>query len=89
MEIDHLYDRPVIGNDLAVEYARSHSQQGYPAGSVISLVTWTQREDPRWFGKGQPGSSFRQLGLADPPRGLSKDSPKRFALPSMPEPSQC
>jgi hypothetical protein len=40
----------LFGNDFAVEYARSHSQQGYPAGSVISLVTWTQREDPRWFG---------------------------------------
>jgi len=40
----------LFGNDPAVEYARSHSQTAYPAGSVICLVTWTQREDPRWFG---------------------------------------
>jgi hypothetical protein len=44
----------LFGNDLAVERARSHSQQDYPAGSVISLVTWTQREDPRWFGANIP-----------------------------------
>jgi hypothetical protein len=22
----------------------------YPAGSVLALVTWVQREDPHWFG---------------------------------------
>jgi len=40
----------LFGNDSAVEYARSHPQTDYPAGSAICLVTWTQREDPRWFG---------------------------------------
>jgi hypothetical protein len=44
----------LFGNDPAVEYARSHSQQDYPPGSVLSLVTWTQREDPRWFGANIP-----------------------------------
>jgi hypothetical protein len=44
----------LFGNDLAVEYVRSHSRQGYPADSMISLVTWTQREDPRWFGANIP-----------------------------------
>jgi hypothetical protein len=44
----------LFGNDPAVEYARSHSQQDYPSGSVLSLVTWTQREDPRWFGANIP-----------------------------------
>jgi len=34
-----------FGNDLAVEHATSHSQQDDPAGSLISLMTWTQRED--------------------------------------------
>jgi hypothetical protein len=38
------------GNDPAVEYARTHSQHHYRAGSQISLVTWAQREDPRYFG---------------------------------------
>ncbi len=40
----------VFGNDRAVEYARTHAEHEYPAGSVIALVTWTQQEDPRWFG---------------------------------------
>lgn len=40
----------VFGNDQAVQYARTHAQQDYPSGAVISLVTWTQQEDPRWFG---------------------------------------
>ncbi len=44
----------LFGNDVAVEYARSHSQQDYPAGSVLSLVTWSQREDPYWFGANIP-----------------------------------
>jgi hypothetical protein len=40
----------LYGNDLAVGYARANSQHDYPTGSVLSLVTWTQREDDRWFG---------------------------------------
>jgi hypothetical protein len=40
----------VFGNDDAVTYARSHNDQNYPAGSILSLVTWKQTEDPRWFG---------------------------------------
>jgi hypothetical protein len=40
----------LYGNDLAVEYVRKHSQHDYPVGSELSLVTWTQREDDRWFG---------------------------------------
>jgi hypothetical protein len=40
----------LYGNDLAVEYARTHSQHDYPVGSVLSLVTWTENEDPRWYG---------------------------------------
>jgi hypothetical protein len=40
----------VFGNDLAVQYARTNSQRDYPAGSVLSLVTWKQEEDRRWFG---------------------------------------
>lgn len=40
----------LYGNDVAVQYARRNSPLDYPAGSVISLVTWTQQDDPRWFG---------------------------------------
>lgn len=40
----------LYGNDPAVSYARANSRHNYPTGSVLSLVTWTQREDDRWFG---------------------------------------
>jgi hypothetical protein len=40
----------LYGNDIAVAYARSHAERDYPAGAILSLVTWTQQEDPRWFG---------------------------------------
>jgi hypothetical protein len=40
----------LYGNDAAVGYVRTHSHHDYPAGSQLSLVTWTQQEDPRWFG---------------------------------------
>jgi hypothetical protein len=46
----------LFGNDIAVQYARTNSQHDYPAGSVLSLVTWTQQEDPRWFGGNIPSA---------------------------------
>jgi hypothetical protein len=44
----------LYGNELAVGYVRTHSQHDYPVGSQLSLVTWTQQEDPRWFGASIP-----------------------------------
>lgn len=46
----------LFGNDLAVMHARTNPNQPYPAGSVLSLVTWTQQEDARWFGAKIPGA---------------------------------
>ena len=40
----------LYGNDVAVQYARTNADKMYPAGSVLSVVTWSQQEDPRWFG---------------------------------------
>jgi hypothetical protein len=45
----------LYGDDLAVRYARANLRHNYPDGSVLSLVTWTQREDSRWFGAKIPG----------------------------------
>jgi hypothetical protein len=59
----------LYGNDVAVGYARTHSQRDYPTGSVLSLVTWTQIEDPRWYGAKIPGQvksvEFLTVGAAD------------------------
>jgi hypothetical protein len=40
----------LFGNDAAVTYARTNLRHDYPNGSALSLVTWTQKEDERWFG---------------------------------------
>jgi hypothetical protein len=39
----------LYGNDIGVKSARLN-QAAYPAGSVLALVTWSQRDDPHWFG---------------------------------------
>jgi hypothetical protein len=44
----------LYGNDLAVKSARKGT--AYPAGSVIALVNWKQKEDERWFGARIPGT---------------------------------
>ncbi|WP_260703312.1 cytochrome P460 family protein [Edaphobacter flagellatus] len=40
----------LYGNDAAVAYARSTAGTAYPAGSILGLVTWAERDDPHWFG---------------------------------------
>jgi hypothetical protein len=46
----------LYGNDLAVDYARSHADHTYPAGAVLALVTWAQRDDPHCFGARIPSA---------------------------------
>jgi hypothetical protein len=45
----------LFGNDAAVVAARAG--EAYPAGAVLGLVTWKQREDPHWFGARIPGQA--------------------------------
>ena len=47
----------MFGNDVAVRYARTNQGAKYPAGSVVSVVTWSQQEDPRWFGGNIPADA--------------------------------
>jgi hypothetical protein len=44
----------LFGNDVAWRYARTNAEMKYPAGAVLSVVTWGQQEDPRWFGGSIP-----------------------------------
>jgi hypothetical protein len=44
----------VLGNDRAIAYARRNAAHAYPVGSVLSVITWSQEEDPRWFGGNIP-----------------------------------
>ena len=45
----------LYGNDEAVKFARSSGGSKYPAGAVLTLVTWKQKEDMHWFGAYIPG----------------------------------
>lgn len=66
----------LFGNDLAVDYARAHSGHDYPDGSVLALVTWNEREDPRWFGGLIPDrpSSVEFLTIGTAPDGRASYS---------------
>jgi hypothetical protein len=44
----------LFGNDTAVMHARTNPNQPYPPGAILTLVTWTQQEDARWFGAKVP-----------------------------------
>lgn len=72
----------LFGNDTAVDAARSaarthRTKVAYPAGSVLALVTWAQRDDPHWFGARIP-DSFRYIEFVKvrEPGGL--DNYQRF-----------
>ncbi len=48
----------LFGNDAAMDAVRAgrtdltadRKGTAYPAGAVLALVTWAQRDDPHWFG---------------------------------------
>jgi hypothetical protein len=71
----------LYGNDLAVDYARAHSDRDYPDGSVLALVTWTQQDDPRWFGARIPDrvSSVEFLTVGALPDGHTTYSYQEYA----------
>lgn len=46
----------LYGNDIAVQFARTNPSEAYPAGAILSLVTWQQRDDPHWFGARIPST---------------------------------
>jgi hypothetical protein len=41
----------LYGNDAAIQAVQAaRSVPAYPAGAVLALVIWAQRDDPHWFG---------------------------------------
>jgi hypothetical protein len=44
----------LFSNDIAWQYARTNAEMTYPVGAVLSVVTWEEQEDPRWFGGSIP-----------------------------------
>jgi Cytochrome P460 len=70
----------LYGNDAAVQYARTHSQHNYPSGAVLSLVTWTQQDDPRYFGAKTPAQvkSVEFVTVAAGPDGSTSYAYERY-----------
>jgi hypothetical protein len=46
----------LTGNNIAVTSARAATTSAYPEGSVLTLATWNQRDDPHWFGARIPAT---------------------------------
>jgi mono/diheme cytochrome c family protein len=78
----------LYGNDAAMQSVGAHrtapGAAAYSAGSVLALVTWTQRDDPHWFGARIPGTpqsvEFVQVAASGP-----ADHYQRFAGVGVPE----
>jgi hypothetical protein len=70
----------LYGNDLAVGYARTSSQHDYPVGAELSMVTWTQTEDARWFGAMIPAEvkSVEFVAVESAPDGTRSYSYQEF-----------
>jgi len=70
----------LFGNDAAVGFARSNSGHEYPVGSVLSLVTWGQQEDERWFGGNIPAGvrSVEMVAVKSGPDGKAAYEYRRF-----------
>lgn len=45
-----LYGNQAAAHVLQGSGVKSDGSPAYPPGAVLALVTWTQREDPHWFG---------------------------------------
>jgi hypothetical protein len=71
----------LYGNDQAVDHARLGAGPAYPAGSEISLVTWTQQEDKHWFGANIPSEIFsvEWIWFTDSPNHKSRPAYRLYS----------
>jgi hypothetical protein len=71
----------LYGNDAAMLAIEARTAGGtYPAGSVLALVTWAQRDDPHWFGARIPD---RPLSVEFVLAGSEQPVYQRFAGPGL------
>jgi hypothetical protein len=70
----------LYGNDAAVQYARSGVGREYQSGAILSVVTWNQQEDPRWFGARIPATpkSVEFLTIGSTPNGKPSYAYQRY-----------
>jgi hypothetical protein len=78
----------LFGNAQAVAAANARTASPkpptYPAGAVLALVTWVQRDDPHWFGARIPDSpqSVEFVQIAAPAQPATY---RRFSGPALAE----
>jgi hypothetical protein len=62
----------VYGNAVATEHLREATPGPYLAGAALARVTWSEREDPHWFGARIPGRVFsiRRINVGATAEGL-------------------
>jgi hypothetical protein len=66
----------LYGNDAAMRAALA--RQAAPAGAVLALVTWVQRDDPHWFGARIP-SAPQSVEFVEVTAAGQTSSYRRFA----------
>jgi hypothetical protein len=63
-------------SSAAAQRSSTTPASGYPAGTVLALVTWGQREDPHWFGARIPGDprsvEFVEIGNSRHPENYRR-----------------
>jgi hypothetical protein len=70
----------LFGNDIAVQYARTHAEGSYPAGAVLTLVTWRQQDDANWFGAKMPAETkaMEVVTVSESPDGSTSYGYRRY-----------
>jgi mono/diheme cytochrome c family protein len=72
----------LYGNDAAMQAVQARDTVGaspsYPAGAVLALVTWVQRDDPHWFGARIPDVP-QSVEFVQVAAGGQQSSYRRFA----------
>jgi hypothetical protein len=74
----------LYGNGAAIEAVQTNrTVPAYPAGAVLALVTWAQRDDPHWFGARIPDRplsvEFVQVAAGGQPSGYRRFAGTGFA----------
>jgi hypothetical protein len=74
----------LYGNDIAVKAARGGLKTTYPSGSILSLITWHQKEDSHWFGANIPGPVCSVEQWVFGPGPISGSSPSYAVYEGLP-----
>jgi len=82
----------LCGNDAAMRAVQARGPAGsspnsapqYPAGSVLALVIWAQRDDPHWFGARIPDTP-QSVEFVQVPAAGQTTSYRSFAGPGLAE----